>query len=64
MYRYRLLSEETGADLGPMISARLTFAVGELLVRRAGERYEVVRVVEVENEDFRAYLIVRPPIRA
>jgi hypothetical protein len=60
VYRYRLLTETTGADLGPLVSTRLTFAVGETIARRSGERYEVINIVEPENENFRAYLIVRP----
>lgn len=63
MYRYRLLNEATGADLGPLVSSRLTFTVGETLAR-AGERFGLVRVVAPENENFRAYLIVRPDAEA
>ena len=59
MYRYRLLNEDNGEDIGPLISARLSFAAGETIARRAGERFEVLRLVEPENENFRAYLIVR-----
>jgi len=59
MYRYRLIDEDTGGDLGPLISARLTFAVGEELSRRSGERYVVAAMVEPENENFRAYIVVR-----
>ena len=61
VYRYRLLEEATGADLGPLISARLAFASGEVIGRRAGEEFEIVSVVEAENENFRAYLVVRRP---
>ena len=59
MYRYRLIDEETGSDLGPLISSRLTFAVGEEISRRSGERYTVRALVEPENENFRAYVVVR-----
>jgi hypothetical protein len=59
MYRYKLLNETTGADLGPLISARLTFEIGEPITR-AGEDFCLVRTVEPENENFRAYLVVRP----
>jgi hypothetical protein len=59
MYRYRLIDEETGDDIGPLISLRLTFAVGEEISRRSGERYVVTAVVEPENENFRAYIVVR-----
>ena len=62
MYRYRLI-DEGGSDLGPLISARLTFAVGEPITPRAGEQYEVVRLVEPENENFRAYVVVRSATR-
>jgi hypothetical protein len=59
MYRYRLLDEATGADLGPLVSARLTFAAGETISRGQGESFRVLRMVEPKNENFRAYLIVR-----
>ena len=59
VYRYRLVDHTDGADIGPLISARLMFAAGETITRRAGERYEVLRQVKPENENFRAYLIVR-----
>jgi hypothetical protein len=59
VYRYRLLDEVTGTDLGPLISARLTFPAGETITRRSDECYEVINVVEPETETFRAYLIVR-----
>src|SRR5689334_12069989 len=29
MYRYRLIDEDTGSDLGPLISSRLAFVVGD-----------------------------------
>jgi hypothetical protein len=60
MYRYRLLDQTTGADLGPFVSTRLAFPPGESLSRASGERFELVSVVEPENENFRAYLIVCP----
>jgi hypothetical protein len=59
MYRYRLLDQMTGADLGPFVSVRLAFQPGESLSRASGERFELVNVIEPENENFRAYLIVR-----
>jgi hypothetical protein len=59
VYRYRLLDESDGTDLGPFVSMRLAFHPGETLARGAGERFELVNVVEPENENFRAYLIVR-----
>ena len=59
MYRYRLLDQATGADLGPFVSLRLTFAPGETVSRASGEQFELVKVVEPENGNFRAYLIVR-----
>ena len=58
MYRYRLIDEETGSDIGPLISARLTFAIGEEISRGSGERYIVKALVEPENESFRAYIVV------
>lgn len=60
LYRYRLIDERTGDDLGPLVSLRLTFAAGELIERAAGEQYVVVNLVEPENKSFRAYMIVRP----
>ncbi len=60
MYRYRLLDEESGTDLGPFVSSRLAFQVGEEFARIPAERFTLVNVVEAENENFRAYLIVRP----
>ena len=60
VYRYRLVDEQTGRDLGPFASARLAFQVGESISRRPTERYEIANVVATEdNEPFRAYLIVR-----
>jgi len=59
MYRFRLLDDVTGADLGPFVSTRLAFEPGETLSRASGERFALVNVVEPENENFRAYLIVR-----
>jgi hypothetical protein len=59
MYRYRLIDEETGADLGPLVSMRLTFAPGETIGRAPAERFEILNVVEPENENFRGYLVVR-----
>jgi hypothetical protein len=59
MYRFRLLDDVTGADLGPFVSTRLAFEPGDTLSRASGERFELVNVVEPENENFRAYLIVR-----
>jgi hypothetical protein len=54
MYRYRLVDESDLTDIGPLISARLTFAVGETIGRSPHERFEVVNVVEPENDNFRA----------
>lgn len=59
MYRYRLVEEETGRDLGPFVSSRLAFQVGETVAAKPAERYEIKRVVPTEhNEPFRAYLVV------
>jgi hypothetical protein len=59
MYRYRLIDEE-GAELGPFVSPRLAFQVGEQIAKQSSERYEIVRVVEAApTEGFRAYLVVR-----
>jgi hypothetical protein len=60
MERYRLIDHETGADLGPFVSPRMTFAIGEAIARRPEERFEIVRVVKAEeHEDFRAYVVVQ-----
>ena len=59
MRRYRLIDEETGANLGPFVSQRTAFQVGEQLARIPAERYVLVNVVPAENENFRAYLVVR-----
>jgi len=60
VYRYRLIDAETGAELGPLVSPRLAFQPGELLARTGGERFELLRIVPAENENFRAYLVVTP----
>jgi hypothetical protein len=61
MYRYRLVDHQSGADLGPFVSMRLTFTVGEKIGRMPDERFEVIKVVLPEaHEDFRAYLVVQP----
>jgi hypothetical protein len=61
MYRYRLIDEATGDEIGTLISLRLTFGVGEEISRGPGERYVVTALVEPENENFRAYIVVRRP---
>ena len=60
MYRYRLIDEHTGDDLGPFVSLRLTFAPGESIGRAGRERFIVVSMIEPENENFRAYVVVSP----
>jgi hypothetical protein len=60
MYRYRLVDHENGADLGPFVSLRLTFAVGEKIARKPDERFEVVNIVTAEpHENFRAFVVVQ-----
>lgn len=59
MYRYRLIDCESGDPIGPLVSARLEFEAGESLARRDEERFELVTIVPAENENFRAYLVVR-----
>ena len=59
MYRYRLIDEATGADLGPLLSSRHLFEAGDILARGAAERYVLVSVVKPESDSFRAYLVVR-----
>jgi hypothetical protein len=58
--RYRLIREQTGDDLGPFVSLRLTLAVAESIARSGCERFVVVNVVEPKNANFRAYTVVRP----
>lgn len=61
VYHYRLVDEETGADLGPFASPRLAFQVGETIATRPGARYAIRRVVPTEHDEpFRAYLVVTP----
>jgi len=59
MYCYRLIDEETGSNIGPLISQGLTFADREEISRRSGERYVVAALVEPENENVCAYIVVR-----
>jgi len=59
MYRYRLIDAESGDAIGPLVSARVEFQAGESLARRDDERFELVKIVPAENENFRAYLVVR-----
>jgi hypothetical protein len=59
MYRYRLIDAESGDAIGPLVSARVEFRAGESLARRDDERFELVKIVPAENENFRAYLVVR-----
>jgi len=59
VYLYRLIEEATGSDIGPLISPRPAFAVGEEISPRSGERFPVTALVEPENENFRAYIVVR-----
>ena len=58
MYRFRLI-DESGADLGPFVSARAVWLVGELIARSGTERFVITSVVEPEEQaNFRAYLVV------
>jgi hypothetical protein len=60
VYRYRLIEHETGADFGPFVSRRPTFAVGEKIARRPDEHFEVFNIVVAEShENFRAYVVVQ-----
>jgi hypothetical protein len=60
MYRYRLVDEASGADLGPFVSMRLMFAVGETIARAPADQFVMANVVHAEQHDgFRAYLLVR-----
>jgi hypothetical protein len=59
MYRYRLIDAESGDAIGPLVSALVEFQAGESLARRDDERFELVKIVPAENENFRAYLVVR-----
>lgn len=57
--RYRLIHADTGADLGPLVSDRDEFRVGEILERLGGEQFLLVNVLPAINENFRGYLVVR-----
>jgi hypothetical protein len=57
-HRYRLV-DETGVDLGPLASRRSSWAPGDEVARRHGERLLVVEVVEAFQGDVRAYIVVR-----
>jgi hypothetical protein len=46
------------SDIGPLISVRLSFAAGEQISRRSGEQYVVTALVEPENENLRASIVV------
>lgn len=60
VHRFRVIDEESGADLGPFVSSRLAFQVGETVGRNPDDRLMIVRVVEAEPQDsFHAYLVVR-----
>jgi hypothetical protein len=59
MYRFRLIAEN-GADLGPFVSTRAVWLVGEQIARSPTDRFVVMNVVEPEEQaNFRAYLVVR-----
>jgi hypothetical protein len=59
VHRYRLITEEAD-EVGPFVSPRLTFNVGEVIGRRGGERFAILRVIEAPSEEsFRGYLVVK-----
>jgi hypothetical protein len=59
MHRFRLVDED-GIDLGPLVSARAIWRVGEIVSRRPDEKLKVVNVVPAEApEGFLAYLVVQ-----
>ena len=59
VHRYRLITEE-GHEVGPFVSPRLAFQVGEVIGRRGGERFAILRVIEAPPEEsFRGYLVVK-----
>jgi hypothetical protein len=54
------MSDASTASGSSTLRPGLAFHVGELLARTGGERFELVKIVPAENENFRAYLVVRP----
>jgi hypothetical protein len=58
MYRFRLIDADTGSDLGPLLSHRFMFQLGEVLSGAAGERFELREIVPAEDENLKAYLVV------
>lgn len=60
MYRYRLIDHRTGDDLGPFASPRTAFAPGDVIATIGRELFVVVNMLEVANDGFRGYLVVRP----
>ena len=61
VYRYRLIDDASGADLGPFVSTQSSVSAGWINQTWPPEQLELVNVVAPENENFRAYLIVRRP---
>jgi hypothetical protein len=60
-FRYRLLDED-GNDLGPFVAAVGDWEPGHMLWRSSGEPWEVVRVVDAEEnapDELHGYLIIQ-----
>ena len=58
-YRFRLL-DENGDDLGPLVSRRRLWSVGEQLSRWHGDQLRIINVIPAEDsDDFVAYLVLR-----
>lgn len=58
-YRYRLL-DEAGQDLGPLLSPRAAWPVGEWISRWQGDQLLIINVTLAEDGDpYDGYLIVR-----
>jgi hypothetical protein len=58
-YRYRLLDED-GNDLGPLVSRRRLWSVGEQLSLWHGDQLWIINVIPAEDsDDFAGYLVVR-----
>jgi hypothetical protein len=62
-FRYRLLDED-GTDLGPFVTSAPNWRPGHKIRHGGVVVFEVVEVVDAEDEDgpegLRGYLIVRP----
>jgi hypothetical protein len=60
-FRFRLIDAD-GTDLGPFVSKRRDWKLGDRIGRSKGEDMLVTAVIEPEEDaGFLAYLVVSPP---